>query len=149
MYETSGYYADNTVYSLKILYHHCVLPGNCIAYPDPKRKGWRYIKDWKVIASCYNTSHAVTWHVSWFRHSPHVRSLPRAGVTLFPILLGCLFVCLLCLVTHRILSAVSSKAGLLSGLLSVVNQPASFSAFFRPSCPRSLSLPSIRNDPNT
>ena len=124
------------MYSLKILYQHGVLPGNCIAYvyPDSQRKGWRYIKDWKVIGRCYNTSHCGTWHVSWLRHSPHVRSLPRAGLTLFPILLGCLFVCLVCLVTHRILSAVSSKARLLSSLLSVLNQPESFSAFLGPSC---------------
>lgn len=123
-----------------------VLLGYFVAFPDSRLKGWRYIKDWKLIASRYNAPQSVTWYVSWLRHLPHVRSLPRAGLTLFPILLGCLFVCLVCLVTHRILSAVSSKAELQSDLLSVLKQPASFSLFLGPSCPRAPSLPSIRND---
>lgn len=146
---TTYSYADNIVYSLKMLYQHGVLPDKFIAYPDSQRKGWRYTKDWKVIARCYNNPHSVTWHVSWLWHSPHVRSLPRAGLTLFPILLGCLFVCLVCLVTHRILSAVSSKAGLLSGLLSVLNQPASFSVVLGSSRPRAPSRLSICNDQKT
>jgi len=58
-------------------------------------------------------------------------------------------VCLVCLVTHRILSAVSLKAGLLSGLLSVLNQPASFSVVLGLSCPRVPSRLSIRNDQKT
>jgi len=39
LYETIDYYADNIVYSLKILYHHGVLPDKCIAYQDSQRKG--------------------------------------------------------------------------------------------------------------
>lgn len=38
-YETTSYYANNTAYSLKILYQHGVPPGTCLAYPDSQWKG--------------------------------------------------------------------------------------------------------------
>jgi hypothetical protein len=98
LYETTSHYADNTVYSLKTLYQYGVLPGTCLAYPNSQWNGWCFIKDCKGIARCYIAPHSLTWYVSWLRHSPHVRSLPRAGITLFPILLGCF--CVSCLPSY-------------------------------------------------